>query len=280
MADDTFSVTNFTPFHPADTPRGTLYYNLDELTSSQQSKLNDLKIDTIREDHKYLAKNPEIRAIIALLLRKLMRHRPIIKIHEFIARFFSRSSADIQEEILEYLDQRETKSIKEKLSIKEESEEYIEVTQKAPEKKEISIEQSLDIICSEECTCPHSVGWKLHSYIPFDDMSFKETEHWLTPKTSKTSFVGDQSSFGMSSGDMSMSELAQVIDLVGGDDEEGTEAPLSDVIDEMYGELVTEHILVHQDSSEQGIQAVADTEEQDKPEENEHSPSHEQEADE
>lgn len=49
-------------FHPCNTPRGTLYYNLDTLTDDQQEELNDLKVNIVRDNYKYLAAHPEVTA--------------------------------------------------------------------------------------------------------------------------------------------------------------------------------------------------------------------------
>lgn len=60
MADDSLENQEETEFHPCDTPRGSLYYDLTVLTAEQQDKLNGLKRATIREDEIYLAAHPEV----------------------------------------------------------------------------------------------------------------------------------------------------------------------------------------------------------------------------
>lgn len=59
MADDSQEVIEPIDFHPCDTPRGMLYYDVNALTPEQQHELNYLKTDTVREDERYLAANPE-----------------------------------------------------------------------------------------------------------------------------------------------------------------------------------------------------------------------------
>lgn len=67
MADDTIEIREPVDSHPCDTPRGTLYYNLEVLTKDQQLKLNKLKRDTIRSDEKYLAAHPEVIKLLIIL---------------------------------------------------------------------------------------------------------------------------------------------------------------------------------------------------------------------
>ncbi|KAL3281220.1 hypothetical protein HHI36_004434 [Cryptolaemus montrouzieri] len=216
MDDSGFPVEQSMPFHPTDTPRGTMYYNLEELTDSQQIKLNSLKIDTIRQDEKYLAAHPEIRAIVVLLMRMLLRHRPMIKVHEFIAKFFNRSESDIQDEVYEYLATREG-HVSENLSAVN-----FALSKKPIVKKESIIDRPLDYICGEECSCAHALQWKLSPYEDADVTSFSETEHWLTPKSSKTSMTVEDH-LTATDEDFTTTELAQMIDLIGADEEEETE---------------------------------------------------------
>ncbi|XP_022914474.1 uncharacterized protein [Onthophagus taurus] len=106
MADDTTQKIDPLNFHSCDTPRGMLYYTMEDLTKSQQIKLNDLRIKTVREDEQYLAGHPEVRACVALITRYVLQRCPRNNIHDVIAQFFSRSKVDIQEEINEYIKNR------------------------------------------------------------------------------------------------------------------------------------------------------------------------------
>ncbi|XP_044751262.1 uncharacterized protein LOC123311409 [Coccinella septempunctata] len=221
MADDSLPVDQPMKYHPTDSPRGTLYYNLEELTENQQIQLNALKINTIREDEKYLATHPEVRAIIVLLLRVLLRRRPMIKVHEFIAKFFNRSESDIADDVQEYLDSRKDHVYEDRSAVE------ISVNRKIMkgEREEIVPDRPLDYICAEDCVCDHAMEWKL-PFEAHDNMSFTETEHWLTPKSSKTSMTLDDSHHGGTTDEyFSLTDLAKVIGAEEGDyGEEGMEA--------------------------------------------------------
>lgn len=61
MADDSLEVEkDVLPFHPCSTPRGMRWFDLPVLTPLQQKLLNELKVDTIRENNQYLARHPEV----------------------------------------------------------------------------------------------------------------------------------------------------------------------------------------------------------------------------
>lgn len=64
MANGCLEVRDKLEFHPCDTPRGSLYYDLKGLTVEQQEKLNELKLKVIREDEVYLADHPEVFTVI------------------------------------------------------------------------------------------------------------------------------------------------------------------------------------------------------------------------
>lgn len=61
MADDSIEIVEDFDFHPCNTPRGMLYYDMNVLTAVQQQKLNSLKRKVVREDEEYLADHPEVR---------------------------------------------------------------------------------------------------------------------------------------------------------------------------------------------------------------------------
>ncbi|XP_025833948.1 uncharacterized protein LOC112905544, partial [Agrilus planipennis] len=90
-------------FHASDVPRGCAPYSLDVLADSQQRKLNKLKVNIVRENQKYLAIHPEVRALVALLLRYIFAKFPHFHIHRSITDFFSQSRAEIENAVTEYL---------------------------------------------------------------------------------------------------------------------------------------------------------------------------------
>ena len=61
MANNANRIIDPMEFHPGDTPRGMEYYTLEILTPQQQEELNLYKINTIRENQKYLFEHPEVR---------------------------------------------------------------------------------------------------------------------------------------------------------------------------------------------------------------------------
>ena len=46
--------------NPSDTPRGMTYYNLEILTDLQRKKVNNLRVQTVRDDETYLAHHPQV----------------------------------------------------------------------------------------------------------------------------------------------------------------------------------------------------------------------------
>ncbi|KAJ4427642.1 hypothetical protein ANN_25290 [Periplaneta americana] len=100
MADDSLDVT--VPFDnkPDANPYGMLAYDFGALTSEQQRQLNILKINTIREDHIYLATHPEVRAITCLLLRAFCKFQPR-NVHEFASYFISQP--DLQQKVDDFI---------------------------------------------------------------------------------------------------------------------------------------------------------------------------------
>lgn len=60
MADDTIDIVEPFDFHPCNSPRGMLYYDLNVLTDYQQTQLNDFKRELIRQNERYLASHPEV----------------------------------------------------------------------------------------------------------------------------------------------------------------------------------------------------------------------------
>ncbi|XP_074025951.1 uncharacterized protein [Leptinotarsa decemlineata] len=88
MADDSRKVEEPLDFHPCNTPRGMTYYKLEDLTTEQKRKLFEQKLDIVRENQKYLNKHPEVRAVIALVLRAVLKARPKIKLRYFLAKYF------------------------------------------------------------------------------------------------------------------------------------------------------------------------------------------------
>ncbi|KAF2905157.1 hypothetical protein ILUMI_01017, partial [Ignelater luminosus] len=106
MADDSIEIIEPFDYHPCNSPRGMLYYDLNVLTSEQQTELNKFKRDVVREDERYLAKHPEVRALVALITRQVLKYRPRTDLPQFIGSFFSRPKLDIEDEIQRYIEER------------------------------------------------------------------------------------------------------------------------------------------------------------------------------
>ncbi|XP_025162493.1 uncharacterized protein LOC112590394 [Harpegnathos saltator] len=121
MSDQLFeSFTLRNAFHPADSPHGMRNYDLGALTRDQKRELNEMKMITRKENEIYLHAHPEVRALIAILLRKLFilhltfryvvkiarRHvlskRPLIDIPEVVGTFFNRPRREIAADLLDY----------------------------------------------------------------------------------------------------------------------------------------------------------------------------------
>lgn len=64
MADASEKITEEMDFHPCNTPRGMLYYDVQAITTDQQEKLSQLKRNIVREDEIYLAAHPEVKILI------------------------------------------------------------------------------------------------------------------------------------------------------------------------------------------------------------------------
>ena len=60
MADDSTPIPIPYKNHPESNPYGMLESDFEALTFHQQRFLDNLKINTIREDHVYLANHPEV----------------------------------------------------------------------------------------------------------------------------------------------------------------------------------------------------------------------------
>lgn len=100
MADDSEHLPEYLDFHPADTPRGMLSYNTDDLTNYQKERLNEYKRNVIRENYTYLKSHPEIKALVQFLLKGILKARPQIKLTHFLGKFLT----DNYEELLEIVD--------------------------------------------------------------------------------------------------------------------------------------------------------------------------------
>lgn len=172
MTEDLDHTNSQTKYHPCDTPRGMKYYQLDELTDDQQKQLNDLKIQTIREDEKYLAAHPEIRAIVSIIFKEVFRRRPVLRIHEFIAKFFNRSEHDIRDDIEHYLSKRKD-HVYEDTTAMEISKRY------QPPEKINSMEKPSDYRCFEECVCPKAEADRFQPYSQYDERTESNSQMWL-----------------------------------------------------------------------------------------------------
>lgn len=119
MADRSTHFNDPLDFHSCHPPRGMDYYDLTCLTDLQQKRLNTHKIEVVRDHQKYLYKNPEvyetpiffkilkvilqIRAILQIIIRKLLLERPTHDIERFVGNFFSTKWEDIVQEVNKYV---------------------------------------------------------------------------------------------------------------------------------------------------------------------------------
>ncbi|XP_043797857.1 uncharacterized protein LOC122717661 [Apis laboriosa] len=102
---------NFRPFHPKDPPSGTLNYDLGALSKHQKSSLNSRKTIEIRRNEMYLKNHPEIKGLISILLRNVLRKHCSTNVHEIIGEFFNRPRHQIVLDLLRYFLSTEQESI-------------------------------------------------------------------------------------------------------------------------------------------------------------------------
>ncbi|KAJ3654913.1 hypothetical protein Zmor_014065 [Zophobas morio] len=168
MADNSWDVDTIMDFHPCNIPHGMKNYVLQDLTPDQQTKLNVYKREQIRTDQKYLAAHPEIRGLIIMILRLLLKTKPVFDIYEVVGQYFTKSSVDLKEEIYAYLEEREQilsansfaamihqKDLSLSLYLEQEGEQYEgERYEEEPsikdEKESISLEESYEYHDEEE----------------------------------------------------------------------------------------------------------------------------------
>lgn len=74
-------------FFPTDPPHGMKDFQFDELTKKQREHLNNFKMKTIRENHRYLKEHPEIKTVVKLLFHAVLKERPNIKVCDFFAKY-------------------------------------------------------------------------------------------------------------------------------------------------------------------------------------------------
>lgn len=78
-------------------------YDVSVLTEAQRRRLNERKAIGRKENEAYLGRHPEIRGLISILLRHLLRTRPTLRIHEVAGEFFNRPRRQIAVDLLDYL---------------------------------------------------------------------------------------------------------------------------------------------------------------------------------
>ncbi|KAG5900671.1 hypothetical protein JTB14_005936 [Gonioctena quinquepunctata] len=101
MADDSQKIPDYLNFHPCNTPRGMSYYKLDILTKEQKKELFDQKLELVRDNQRYLKRHPEIRAVVSLVLKTVLKARPKVKVRHFLANYFAEHSDVIKKTIEE-----------------------------------------------------------------------------------------------------------------------------------------------------------------------------------
>ncbi|KAF5289779.1 hypothetical protein FQA39_LY03696 [Lamprigera yunnana] len=159
MTNDSEHIQEQLDFNCCSTPRGTLYYDLDCLTSDQQQNLNEYKISEARENEIYLSKHPEIGGLIVLALQNVLQLRPRTNVEECVGRFFMQSRTELENALQEYFESREPRVYEgnSAVCLREESinslleegeEEESEERQQDENKKDVSI-RMLDIVLQE-----------------------------------------------------------------------------------------------------------------------------------
>ncbi|XP_077266238.1 uncharacterized protein LOC143899669 [Temnothorax americanus] len=108
MSDQPFKARN--AFHPADPPHGMQNYDVGALTRDQKQALNEMKMNTRKENEIYLKSHPEIRGFIGILLRHVLSKQPLIDIPEVVGTFFNRPRREIVAELLDYLSSADERS--------------------------------------------------------------------------------------------------------------------------------------------------------------------------
>ncbi|TGZ47160.1 Uncharacterized protein DBV15_06097 [Temnothorax longispinosus] len=108
MSDQPFKARN--AFHPADPPHGMQNYDVGALTRDQKQALNEMKMNTRKENEIYLKSHPEIRGFIGILLRHVLSKQPLIDIPEVVGTFFNRPRREIVADLLDYLSSADERS--------------------------------------------------------------------------------------------------------------------------------------------------------------------------
>ncbi|XP_057671467.1 uncharacterized protein LOC130903406 [Diorhabda carinulata] len=81
--------TGFEDFHPTNVPKGMKDYAIKvEITPEQQNQLNYHKLNVLRENHQYIKSHPEIKNVVNLLLKEVLRRRPSTDIDLFMVNYF------------------------------------------------------------------------------------------------------------------------------------------------------------------------------------------------
>ncbi|XP_023290444.1 uncharacterized protein LOC111674385 [Orussus abietinus] len=104
MADDSFEILEVHPFHPTDPPYGMRNYDVGCLSAEQKLILNKVKMSQRRQNEIYLSAHPEIRGLISILLRYVLRKKPRENVHETVGEFFNRPRFKLASDLLKYLE--------------------------------------------------------------------------------------------------------------------------------------------------------------------------------
>ncbi|XP_078050751.1 uncharacterized protein LOC144477136 [Augochlora pura] len=91
------------PFHPKDPAHGTRNYDVGVLSKNQKRKLNLRKATVRNENDIYLKAHPEIKALISLLLKCVLRSQPNVDVHETMGEFFNRPRRQVLADLLDYM---------------------------------------------------------------------------------------------------------------------------------------------------------------------------------
>ncbi|CAG9768983.1 unnamed protein product [Ceutorhynchus assimilis] len=121
MADKSTVYIDDYQFHPGDVPRGMTNYDYACLTKKQQQRLNNHRVEIMRENQNYLFKHPEIRGVIQIVLRQLLRERPSHDIHTYVSNWFAANTENIFKDVNKYVEKvQKPIPVESKTQVKEE----------------------------------------------------------------------------------------------------------------------------------------------------------------
>ncbi|XP_060518196.1 uncharacterized protein LOC132696989 [Cylas formicarius] len=133
--------------HSSDTPKKTKPYNLAILTEEQQQKLIARKLQTARENQKYLFQHPEIRATIHVITKKILIDRPSHDIEAYVMKYVSQNWMAIMEEVARYVESVQKPQVVIEKEKKTEPDAFVTVEKFHPARISIEEDDKLSEVC-------------------------------------------------------------------------------------------------------------------------------------